>query len=531
MKIIFSSILFLLFFLAVKGQNKIEYIEGRVSYISSQNVYVKFKTTDGILVGDTLFKKEDQIFKAVLKVNSISSISCVGEYLFSGQLNISDLLYAKISIKIEETKPSADVEEDTILAVKSNNLKSPVEKRNPKSKILGHVSAASYSSFSSENNTSFMRMRYSLALRKMNISKSKLSAETYINFSHKTAEWNEIKDNIYNGLKIYNLNLRYDFSKESYMLIGRKINFELSNVGAVDGLQVQKNFRSVNVGGFIGSRPDYSDYSFNFNMLQYGAYLAWKIDKPKNTIRNTFAFIEQRNNKEIDRRFAYLQHRSNFKKLYVFGSLEADLYKMLNGESQSTVSLTSFYFRTRYRFTPKLSLSASYDARKNVLYYETFKNLLDSIIDSEVRQGYRLRLYYRPSQKLSMGFSGGYRFRKTDPQPAYNLIAFFNYYKLPLWDLNASLTATYLQTTYMSAGIYALRLQKSLASDKLFLALNYRYLNGLYNRYEQKLIQSYVELSVDWKVYQKMYFSLNYELGINTTYNENHVYFRLSKKF
>ncbi|MBT4340008.1 MAG: hypothetical protein HOD63_15565, partial [Bacteroidetes bacterium] len=74
-------------------------------------------------------------------------------------------------------------------------------------------------------------------------------------------------------------------------------------------------------------------------------------------------------------------------------------------------------------------------------------------------------------------------------------------------------------------------LQKSLASDKLFLALNYRYLNGLYNRYEQKLIQSYVELSVDWKVYQKMYFSLNYELGINTTYNENHVYFRLSKKF
>jgi hypothetical protein len=52
-----------------------------------------------------------------------------------------------------------------------------------------------------------------------------------------------------------------------------------------------------------------------------------------------------------------------------------------------------------------ISFSLSYDARKNVIYYQTFRNSIDSIIENETRQGFRIGMNIRPFNNLFIGLN------------------------------------------------------------------------------------------------------------------------------
>jgi len=67
--------------------------KGVVTYLSSQNVYVKFDDTEGIAAGDTLFVKENSNYKPVLVVNFISSRSAAGETIKEGNLKVGDAVF------------------------------------------------------------------------------------------------------------------------------------------------------------------------------------------------------------------------------------------------------------------------------------------------------------------------------------------------------------------------------------------------------------------------------------------------------
>ena len=152
-----------------------------------------------------------------------------------------------------------------------------------------------------------------------NIGNSKLSAEVYIDFVHKINEWSEIKADIFNGLKIYNLALNYEFNKNNKIWLGRKINPRISNMGAIDGLQYELRLKSFTIGVVGGFRPDYLNYSFNAKLLQFGGYLGHDYSNKNGSMQTTLAFINQMNNGKTDRRFAYFQHTNALiKNLYFF---------------------------------------------------------------------------------------------------------------------------------------------------------------------------------------------------------------------
>ncbi len=77
-------------------------IAGTVSFISSQNVYVKFDNTDGIDIGDTLFVKDGSVLTPVILVNHKSSTSCAGISLNGITFKVSDPLFAMIEVIVEE---------------------------------------------------------------------------------------------------------------------------------------------------------------------------------------------------------------------------------------------------------------------------------------------------------------------------------------------------------------------------------------------------------------------------------------------
>ncbi len=418
--------LFIFVWASLNCQTVNESAEGSVSFVTSQNVYVKFKSTENIVIGDTLFiKKDDQAIPALL-VSNLSSISCVCAAIPSVEMKVGDVVYTKEKpVAVPDQKPVEIIEQPAIQPVLKAKDTLAVEDsaKNIKQEVYGRASVTSYTNFSSNNANNLQRMKYTLSFNVNNIGNSKLSAESYINFSHSSRNWNDIKNNLFYGLKIYSLELKYDFSNSASLTLGRKINPKLSSVGTIDGLQFEKKFNSISVGAFAGSRPDWQDYSFNFNLVQYGAYFAHETKAGKGSMENTLGFVQQNNSGNIDRRFLYFQHTNTIvKNLYFFGSAESDLYNMVKVQSEAnplvdtvkqknTPRLTNLYLSLRYKLSKRISLTFSYSARQNIIYYETYKDFLMRLIENQTLQGYRVMVNYRPVKYLSLGVKGGYRNR------------------------------------------------------------------------------------------------------------------------
>ena len=78
-KIVFLSVI-LLIMMGVRAQKADTLVKGNISYLTSQNVYVKFQSTRGIKTGDTLLIDQNGKPTPALVVRSLSSMSCVCEH-------------------------------------------------------------------------------------------------------------------------------------------------------------------------------------------------------------------------------------------------------------------------------------------------------------------------------------------------------------------------------------------------------------------------------------------------------------------
>ncbi len=539
MKPLLTFLLLIFSFVSLKGQAYIEATEGTISYVTKQNVYVKFQSTQNISAGDTLFIVQEAIKIPVLVVKELSSISCVCATISAKKLSVGD----KISTQKKLVQQEKEIEMVTEPAVKpeiavkySDTIKKelPVEL---KQSITGRVALSSYSNFSNVSDFS-QRMRYTFSLNAQNISNSKLSGETYISFVHKLNEWPEIKDNIFNGLKIYSLALNYAFNKNNNLWVGRKINPRISNVGAIDGLQYETKFKAITAGVFAGTRPDYMDYSFNANLMQFGGYISHDYATEKGSMQSSIALAEQKNNGNTDRRFVYLQHSNSlFTNLYFFGSIELDLFNKVINTQDSSLSqdnkpnLSNLYVSLRYKFTRQLSVSLSYSARQNIIYYETYKTIVDQLLESATMKGYMLQFSYRPVKYLSLGANAGYRFTKQDPRSTKNLYTYMTYSNVPWLKASATISATLLQTAYMDGNIYSIGVSRDLLPGKLFGGINYRYVKYKFVYTDTPLIQNMGELNLTWRVMKKLSCSLNFEGTLEKGRNYDRIYVNLTQRF
>ena len=520
----------------VNGQEASSLIQGAVSYISGESIYVKFDNTNGIENGDTLYVKQQNKLIPALIVKHHSSISCLGNYISSIQLNVSDLIYAK-QIQIISPKEKSvekliegvtDVSEH-ILKTETAEVIEPVFKEN----INGRLSLSSYSNFTEGNSESSHRFRYTLSLDAKNISDSKFSVQTYLSFVHRAKEWEVVKDNIFNALKIYSLAIKYDLNKNTNIWLGRKINPKIANVGAIDGLQFQTSFSDFQAGAVVGTRPDYKDYSFNSSLFEYGAYLGHYRKLEQGFVQSSVAFFEQRNKSFIDRRFIYLQHSNMLaKNLNLFSSSEIDLYKVENGIPSNTPSLTSLYLSLRYRISREVALFGSYDTRKNVIYYETFKNYADQILQQATRQGLRFRVNLRPTKYMNISVNAGTRFSDEDKRKTKTLNISSTYTQIPMLNASLTFTANLMQTNYLDGAIYGLRLSKDLIKRKLYAILQYRYVKFEYLNSMTSLKEHIAEFDISYQIDKTLFLSANIESSFQKETNgSQRVYLNIRKKF
>ncbi len=519
----------------ISAQNGKKEIEGAVTYQTAQNVYVKFLSARGIKIGDKIYIRKDDLLLPVLNVENVSSVSCVGKPIVNEKFKVGDKLIALVSR--EEAAAEKELQKEQSVSALPDSSKSGIGQTTivpsvRKQRIDGRIQISSYSNLSSLPSGSNNRLRYIWSMNASNLSDSRISLDTYISFSHKLNDWAPIKENIFNGLKIYDLNLKYEAGDNTTIWLGRKINPSIASLGALDGLQFEMKFEHFFWGAVGGFRPDNVDYSFNKNLLEYGAFIGHMAKNSNGVMQTSLAGFNQTNSGNTDRRFLYFQHdNSLLKNLNFFLSSEVDLFKVVNGLPVNAYTLTSLYLMLNYRISRKFSVSTSYDNRKNVIYYETYKNYIDAMLADATRQGVQFRINYRPINYMSIGLSSSYWDRAGDSRPTKNFNGIFTYSQLPLLKVSTTLTANVLQTSYVNGVIYGIRFDKDLFNGKLNWGLNYRYVDYTYVASSGKLIEHIGAADLSFQFTRKFSMSVSYEGTFEQQNVYHQIYGSLIKRF
>lgn len=551
----------------VMAQSDDAVLQGNVSYIGNQNVYVAFVNTDGVKVGDSLYVVKDNRWKAVLVVKDFSSISCVCEAVGKNSLLVTNKVFAKRVL--EKPLELAALKELNAVAVNDEALKSVGKKlvsHDMDARVNGRVSISSYS-FLTDNTQSFNvdsvnkyatthRLRYNFELNAEHISNSKLSFFSNISFTHKLNDSLENND----GLRIYDLAFKYDLSNSSALTFGRRINPNMANIGAVDGFQFEKSINNISYGAIVGTRPNVVNYGLDPRLMQVGAFVGHSYQKEAGGYsQSSFAFFNQTNNLVTDRRYIYFQHSNTLiKKLNLFCSVEADLYRLdtlhqgfttdsvpkqiLGFKPKSVFELTGIYASVRYRPWKQLSMSLIYDARNNVYYYETFKNAFNGNFDKMTRQGWKFQATVLPLNNLIWGVSTGYRLNPKDVPASTNAHSYLTYTNIPFINTAITIGATTLKTYSMNSSMYDISLSRDIIDGKLFADIQYSLVNTVYNNTNTSttlpmafenttLLQHVATLSLNWRLTKKLMLSADFEGTLDADHKYGLMFLNLSQRF
>ena len=511
-------------------------VTGKVNYQTAENVYVNFESTEGIEKNDTLFIQQRQKLKPVIKVNYISSKSVAGGMIGNVKLTTGDLVIALIKIKSDVEKSPAGNSVVLIPEQEEELQQLPSEvsdiKTTIKPVVKGRVTMQSYSNFSnSVNRFDYQRWRYTFRLNAKNIGSSGLSYTQYINFAYRSDEWNSVTSNPGRAIRVYDLALNYDFSESTNLWFGRHINRKVSSLSAVDGLQFETRVSSFTTGVILGSRPNFSDMGFNTKLFEYGVYVNRFDSVGQRGMESSLGYFEQTNNSNTDRRFLYFQHiNSAIKNVRIFLSSEVDLYKNIPGKSKNDFSLTSLFVSTNIRPTNYLTLYMSYDARKNVIYYETFKNFIDSVFENETRQGFNSRITIKPINNLYLGINYGYRYRKGDPKPSNNYGGYITYSRIPFIESGITFSYSDLSSTYIKGAIIGARMYKDF-NWGFGVSVDYSNTRYQFSQAIADVTQQSFSLSLNTILLNPVYTSIIYEGIFQGMQTSGRLLFDLSYRF
>lgn len=467
-----------------------ENLVGEVSFISSRNVYVKFSSTATINIGDTLYIELDLgAYQPALVVSNKSSTSVVTTPLEENNFKRGDRVIFKMPmLPVVQEDPEKNViisAPEVPLVITPEEDKDTLIRR-VKQGLSGRVSVASYSNINQGNDSH--RFRYQFNVQANRIKNTGLSFDSYVVFRHEAGAWGEVQENLSDALKIYNLSALYDINSSSRISFGRRINPRFSNMGAVDGLQFEKEWGRFLVGVIAGSRPDFEDYGINPSLFEYGLFAGINARPGALPSMTTLAFVQQNNAGNVDRQFVFLQHSGNLHEdVFFLTSFEIDLYEKIAELVSHEPQLTNFFASARWRASRKLSISGSYDNRKNIIFYESYKNYIDQLIDNETRQGLRFGVNVQPLRRISLSGNFNWRFQASGQNDAKNISGQLRFSNPWGRGSSVSLRTNWLQTDFMSSELMGMRISQSLLNNLLGVDLYarrvvYRYENTGLNR-------------------------------------------------
>lgn len=468
---------------------------GEVSFVTSQNVYLKFNSTELMTEGDTIYIVVDEIEIPCLRLLEKSSISCVSEVIGG-----CDVEKGQSVVYHTRLKKADELDKNEDLFSESGEVDISVEEAEQEvgsvytcQEINGRASFSNNMTWGYNESNSKRVAR--LALDVVNILDSKFSFQSYSN----------IRNNNNPSINIHEALLSYNLDSSMTISLGREINRRMYSLGATDGLHAEKRFRRSFVSLVVGSRPDTYDYSLNTKLFQYGVCAGIFHNKAQSST-TSIGFIDQTNQSFIDRRYAFLQHNSRIgNNVSIYASAEVDLY--------NSARLRLLYTSVSYRVSEKLRLSASVNLRKNLILYESFSEDLVSLLANDpLKSSIRFRANYKISNAIYSGASISIRRQENGENNFSNLGGYLNFSNFLGGRLSNSFSIN--RNDYFQYYSISSRYTRRFFESKLDISPNARFLLYSYQSFNiDPFKQLYVGVDSDYSVKEGLSVSALYDFS------------------
>ncbi len=537
MKKFVAFVFFLLPALYVRAQD-VGRQEGVVTFVTAANVYVSFSDMGRVNSGDTLYVSKGGTLSPCAQVLQKSSSSCVCEMMGSYVLKKGDkLIHEYESVQKQVKEEQGEEVKGTGLGLNRQGTRAfSYPQKSLQQRIRVNLTAATYSHQTLPTGEDAAESQHRGMLRLSGyadrIASTPLSLETYMYYRRYMDAGESFREGTA-SFRVYNLALRYELEDNLKIILGRKTNRKVSSIGAIDGLQFEKSFGDFYTGALVGFKPDYIDFGLNTDLLQYGLYAGHQHRSKGFRSTTTLGVLEQRMLGNIDRRYAYFQHSGTFfKKLNLFGSFELDLYDKVDGVVSMNPRLVNLYVSARYRFSRKFSLSASYDSRRRVIYYESYKTEVERLLsEDEARQGMRLRLQLNPFKYLHASISYSRRFESDNQNQSDNLNGRVSYSRLPGLGGRLSLAYNINESSYLQSRVLSASYSRSLVKRRLHGNFYYRYGDFSYLSSDYAYRRWYAGVDLSYRITPDMRFSLLAEVSDGSSGRTLRLNTKISKKW
>jgi hypothetical protein len=504
--------LFGTFSLLAQNANKPNRLNGTVSYLTSENVYLRFSSTEKLVLNDTIYVVNGKQLYPCLILQQKSSVSCVAQIINGCNVKTGDAVaYFYADEKPVEEADTATI--DSVAPVPVVPAVKPTQATKKQEPINGRVSLANYTTLGNGDVNSRTVAR--LSLNADNIGGSNFSVRTYAHYRQNNIS-RESENTVDRRLNVYELAVNYAIDETFSISAGRIISRKMPSVGAMDGLMLDKSWNTVYVGAIAGMRPDPFSYKVNFNLFQIGAFAGLYHTKSKSSFTN-IGFMNQSNTGLTDRRYLFLQHSSSIgSKLNLFASSEVDLYKTDSlGAAQSGGQLTSVFLSANFRATKRITLSASFDSRRNLILYQSFADQLNSLLAyNPVRNGIRFGFDVRASTNIRTGIYVAMRTQNNQQNEYYMGNFYFNVSNFPWIGGTLNNNLSYNTNSTFNYASLNVRYNRYLFKEAFSFSPYYRLLRHTY-----ATITNYVAYQQYFGLDMQYYITRNLSLGVMYEYS------------
>lgn len=425
----------------------------KIKYLTGESVYLDGGLSDGLVVGNRLLVDADGV-TATLEVTYLAEHSAACRVVESqGTLQVGAAAVL-VSDEAPSEVPSQARQSDEEEAKEQTAERRPARKAAPRrrsgngSRISGSASLQFYRlNDLTDSGLDFTQPTFRLNLNGRNLwgKEYTLRIRSRTRYNQRARSFSEAAPRTEWRNRVYEMSFGYQNPQAAFNFqVGRIIANYMSGVGYIDGIQLQHNLSpNTRVGILAGTQPDWRDSNFQTSIQKYGAYFNLsRGDYQSRRFESTIAAAAEYHSSVVSREFIYVQNSySHSNSFYFFQSAEVDVNRNWRKErAGQTLSLSSLFLSTRYRFSPAVSAGVTFDNRKNYRTYET-RTIADSLFDDALRTGVRGNLSLRLPGRVLLYSNVGYRKRKTDTQATYSYAGGLTKANLLLRGLSLSLNA------------------------------------------------------------------------------------------
>jgi len=404
-----------LFLFSEVGEAKSDF---KVTYVSSDHIYIDGGKVDGLTVGDKFkfSKQKDQ--GAVLEIVFVSehSASCA-------ILDKTVIFSAGDALTVANTAgaTSSNAQTSKTEAIISDQIESPVSQGPAPIRISGNAGIVLYQWF----DNSAANLDFTQSSARLNLNVANIFREN-VTLSVKSRGRYDVRTKAYDGgagktsweNRLWELSLTYynPNSALSYA-VGRILPRRLGGIGYLDGVLAElRTSKAISMGIFGGRQPEWLYSDVNQSITKVGFYSEYKTDKSAKTLFNqAIGYVEELHGSEVSRTFVTVSGSVGFERRLGFShNAELDINSGWRKERTGyAFSLSSLNLHTYYQVSSRIRTSLDYDKRKNYWTYQ-YRSLPDSLFNDRINQGLRTMIDFSLLNNLWLSGSVGYR--KHDPE-------------------------------------------------------------------------------------------------------------------